>query len=331
MGRGDLQEARGHLRLAVVAVRVGDDHVVVADDRDHAIHDRQFHKLADELGARCVVWIHSHGRVAEHRLGTRRRDGGKLPRLIAFAIADRILHVIEVPVHVLHLDFVVRQCGLADRVPVDQALAAVDQAVLEELEERLTHRLGALVIHRESLPVPVTAAAHLFELLGDLGLVFVFPRGDLADELPSAVFAFEFLLLVLLQRGLAFLLEAFVDDSLGRDARVVGAGHPERVEAAHAVDAREHILQRVVQRVAQVQRSGDVRRGDHDRVRLAVCIRRSGVGLGLEVLLEDGRLDLGRVVGRRQFGGFRLRLSRHGGSFRAAGLTAGSRSFGSKK
>ncbi len=60
------------------------------------------------------------------------------------------------------------------------------------------------------------------------------------------------------------------DDRLRGDAGVVGAGHPERVEALHPLHANQDVLQRVVQGVAQVQRAGHVGRRNHDRKGLAV-------------------------------------------------------------
>ena len=59
-----------------------------------------------------------------------------------------------------------------------------------------------------------------------------------------------------------------LDHHLGGDAGVVGAGQPQRRLAAHALEADQHVLQGVVQRVADVQRAGDVRRRDDDRERL---------------------------------------------------------------
>ena len=63
-----------------------------------------------------------------------------------------------------------------------------------------------------------------------------------------------------------FLQQPPLHDRLSGDARVVGAGHPEDFEPLHPLAAAEDVLQRVVQRVPQVQRTGDVRRGDDDRV-----------------------------------------------------------------
>jgi hypothetical protein len=54
-------------------------------------------------------------------------------------------------------------------------------------------------------------------------------------------------------------------DVLRGDAGVIRAGDPEHVAPLHPAPAREDVLQRVVQRVADVQEARDVRRRDHDR------------------------------------------------------------------
>jgi hypothetical protein len=101
--------------------------------------------------------------------------------------------------------------------------------------------------------------------------------------------------------GLALLLELPLDHVLGRDARVVGAGHPERVVAVHPLVADQDVLQRVVERVAQMKRAGDVRRRDDDAVGL---LRRGRVGVEVAPLFPDGvpvRLDARRIVAVRDF------------------------------
>ena len=64
--------------------------------------------------------------------------------------------------------------------------------------------------------------------------------------------------------GLLALHQLALDHHLGGDAGMVGARLPQHVAAAHALEAAQHVLQRVVERVAHVQRAGDVRRRDHD-------------------------------------------------------------------
>jgi hypothetical protein len=49
---------------------------------------------------------------------------------------------------------------------------------------------------------------------------------------------------------------------------MIGAGLPQHVAAAHALEASEHVLEGVVERMAHMQRAGDVGRRDDDAIRL---------------------------------------------------------------
>ncbi len=93
------------------------------------------------------------------------------------------------------------------------------------------------------------------------------------------------------------LASSLLDLRLGRDAGVVGAEDPLRPLAAHAGVADQRVLDRAVERVPHVQRAGDVRRRDRDRV----VLRRRALGLGVEATgfepaREDARLALTGVV-----------------------------------
>ena len=166
-----------------------------------------------------------------------------------------------------HFNFVIRQGGERDGIPVHQPFAAVDQSILEEAEERLADGGGAHFIHREAGAVPIAGAAHRLELFDDRGFVLVLPLLHGGDELfPAKGHPF-----------LALLQEAFFHDGLGGDAGMIRPGHPQRVATAHPVIANQTILERVVQGVPQVQRGRDIRRGNDDAVRLGVAPR-----LGME-------------------------------------------------
>ena len=62
----------------------------------------------------------------------------------------------------------------------------------------------------------------------------------------------------------ALLLQLALHHDLRGDAGMVGAGHPQRVEAAHPVVARQAVHDGLVERVPHVQRAGDVRRRQLD-------------------------------------------------------------------
>ena len=130
-----------------------------------------------------------------------------------------------------------------------------------------------LELHNEPLPLaaPFRIAGHVFE------------------SMPATV--------VTLHDGVhAGRGEAALNHVLRRDARVVGAGLPERLAPLHSPPADDYVLDRVVQAVSHVQDGRDVGRGDDDGVRLPI-----GVGAGAEeaLLLPPGverSLGFGRRV-----------------------------------
>src|ERR1700741_3990236 len=138
---------------------------------------------------------------------------------------------------------------------------------------------------------PVAGGAEPLELADDGAARLLLPLPDPGDEgLPPEVLL-----------GLALLLELPLDHVLRRDARVVGARHPERVVAVHPLVADQDVLERVVERVAEVERAGHVGRRDDDAVGLLRGVR---VSVEVAALLPDGvpvRLDARRIVGVGDF------------------------------
>ena len=90
---------------------------------------------------------------------------------------------------------------------------------------------------------------------------------------------------------LLLLHELALDNDLRRDAGVIGARLPEHVPPAHALEARQDILQRVVERMAHMQRAGDVgRRDDHGiGLRLRVFVKRSARAKGFRLFPDFER------------------------------------------
>ena len=155
---------------------------------------------------------------------------------------------------VLVLGLVVGDGGAAARAPVDDALAAVDEAVVVPVAEDLAHGAGELGAHRELLVGEVDRAAHALDL-GDDGAAV------LARPVPTGV---EELLAADLEAGDALALELLVHLGLRGDARVVSAQDPAGRAAAHASVAHVGVLDGVVHRVAHVQDARHVGRWDDD-------------------------------------------------------------------
>ena len=176
--------------------------------------------------------------------------------------------------------------------PRDQVFGAVDQPLAVEPHEDLAHGARQARVQREALALPVARDAERLELLDDARAVPGLPLPDLVDEVLAAEVV----------AGQAALGEILLDHHLRRDAGVIGAGHPQHVEAEQALVAREHVLERVVERVAEVQRTGHVRRRDHHREARRVAVFAGAEEAPLEPRAIETRLDGLRI---ESFGEFR--------------------------
>ena len=135
-------------------------------------------------------------------------------------------------------------------IPVDQALVFVDEAGAIKLDENLRHRARKAFVHGEALARPVAGCAEPLELADDGAAGFRLPFPDPLDERLAAEFA---------AAGLLALHQLALDHGLRGDAGVIGARLPQHVLAAHALEPAEDVLQGVVERMAHMQRAGDVR------------------------------------------------------------------------
>jgi hypothetical protein len=263
--RGDLDAAG-----AEVLVDIG-----VGDDRNLALGQRQLQPLADQRGVTLVFRMHGHGDVAEHGFRTRRRDH-QLARTISQRIRDRP----QLAVFFLADDFQIGNRGQQHRIPVHEPLAAIDQALRMQLHEGFDDRFRQAFVHREAFARPVAGHAHAPHLATDRAAGFFLPLPHAFDEL----FAAERV------AGLALAFEQTRHHHLGRDAGVVGAELPQRALAAHALVTDQRVHDGVLERVAHVQGAGHVRRRQHDRVRLALALRReAAAGFPLRI---PARLDV---------------------------------------
>ena len=106
---------RGHLDRAGAEADLA---VLIAHDRDLAVHDRQDAGLADEVLEFLVLGVDGDAGVAHHGLGARRRDND-----VAAAIAERIADIPEMAGLVNVFDLRVGERRHAVRAPVDNAAA----------------------------------------------------------------------------------------------------------------------------------------------------------------------------------------------------------------
>ena len=230
---------------ALFRIRIG-----VGNDRNTAADQRQDRGLADQVLQPLVVGMHRDRDVAQHGLGPRRRHDDEF-----VAAFDRIS---DVPEAALGLDLhhlEIGNGGLEFRVPVDQPLVLVDQAVAVQRDEHFHDRARQAFVHGEALARPVAGRAEPLELADDGAAGFRLPVPHPLDEGLAAHRP---------ARRLLMLHQLALDHRLGGDAGVIGARLPQHVTPSHALEPAQDVLQRVVQRVAHVQRAGHVGRRDDD-------------------------------------------------------------------
>ena len=160
VGGGDLHDASSEILL----------HIGIGHDRNLTANQRQDQRFADDILITLVLRVHRDGGIAQHRLGTGRRQ-----LQIAGAVLEGIAQVPEMTRLLLKFHLRVRNGGLAVRAPVDDALAAIDQALLIQTDKDLAHGLRAALVEREALPLPIAGGAELFQLLHDASAVLALP------------------------------------------------------------------------------------------------------------------------------------------------------------
>ena len=277
VGRRDLDRAGAEFR---VDRRVGHDRELPAVERVPDLPP-------DQVTVPFVVRMDGHARVAEHGLDPR---GGAID--VAGAVGEVVAERNQLALHVPVLQLRVgERCGVPG-APVDDPLAPVDQALVVQPDEGHPHGVSQPLVHCEAHALPVAGVAHGLHLLDDPAAVLLLPLPDPLDEgLPPDLAPFQ-----PLPRQFA------LHHDLGRDAGVVGAREPQGLVALHPLAPDRDVLQQLLEGVADVERPGDVRRGQDDAERLLPAVRR---GVEVAASLPFGvpaRLDLGGLVCPRHVG-----------------------------
>ena len=254
----------------------------ILKDGDLAVDDGKLDGLAHEGGLLGILRRDGNARVAEHGLGARGGDDDVV--LAVDRLGQRVAQVPQMALLVLVLGLVVRDSGGAVGAPVDDALTAIDQAVMVPVAEDLAHGLGVVLVHSKALVIEVDGAAHALDLLDDDAAVLVGPIPASVDKLVAAD----------LQAADALTLELLVDLSLRGDTGVVGTQHPARGLAAHAGHTDDGVLDGVVGGVTHVEFAGHVgrRNGDGAVAHALTAL----VVAAVEPLLQDRRLIGRRIV-----------------------------------
>jgi len=258
--------SRSYLDCAGAEVHV--DQLVVSDEHKLAVDERVLQAAAVHVLVPGILRMDRDSDVAQHGLGTCGSHHNLLVRTDKLVRkgpddAEHICLVLGVTrhgdasacldVHIVDLD--IRDARAKRAAPVGQSNVAIDQAILVELDEGRSDCGNALFVESEDLAGPVEGATQAPQLVGNvaMALLLVLPHA-LEEGLSAHV----------VPRQLLLFGELLLDDDLRRNASVVGAGDPERVVSAHAMPARQQILNSDRQCVPNVQRASHVRRRQAD-------------------------------------------------------------------
>ena len=257
-------------------------------DRDLDVGQRDSYFPALQLGVLLVLRVENQTDVAKHRLGARSRHCHVAP------LADQLIaNMEELAIPIVELGFFIGQRGETSGAPVDHTMPAVHQPVVIQLDEHAAHGQRIVVVKGEPCAGPVARCANGLELIEDLAarLIYVFPHTLNERVAPEILTSF------------AFRSDGSLNYVLGGDTRVVGTRQPKRLAPPHALEADEHVLQRVIQAVPHVQHVCHVWRRNHDHIRLFVRrpIRRKHAGFHPPVVnrgLDCRRIELRGQCGR---------------------------------
>src|SRR5271166_1117785 len=256
--------------------------VLVRNDRNEPVGERQANRFSDEIGKTRITRMNSDTGIAQHGFGPSRgyddEPAGKL--------GERIADVPQRAFGFAALDFEIRDHGVHYRVPVDEPLVTINEAFAIELDEDASHRRREARVHREAFAAPIRRDTEPAQLMDDGAARLLFPFPDARDEPRAAEIMFR----------LALVGELIANHNLGSNAGVIGAGLPQHVATPHALIADQHILQRKVQSVPNMKATGNVWGRHHDGVGPPVAVGIGGKTTGTLPQRIAARLYGGRMI-----------------------------------
>lgn len=248
----------------------------ILNDGDASTVEGMDEELAVQMLVARILGVDGNGGVTQHGFETSRGDGNLLIGILN-GVRERcegaklvtslgILRVALVSldlkirpslqIDVVHLN--VRNGRLESTGPVAQSIGTVQQTGLVELIEGLNDGLAAHVVHGESLPRPVDTATQRSELGGNAIAILLLPLPNLLHKLLSAKIVTVLSIL---------LHEHLLHNGLGGNTSMVSTRHVQSGMALHPMPSGQRILHGSRQRMAQMERSGNIGRGDdHDEL-----------------------------------------------------------------
>ena len=225
--------------------------VFITHDRYFATHSGDNDRLSNEVLVARIFGIHGNAGVTKHSLRAccRHRDGIALIRRI-------ITHMPEVAVLFLIFHLGIGQRSFAVRAPINDAITAINQALVIETHKYLRHSLAAAFIHGKAFPLPIARRTKVAKLLYDGGAVFVPPSpGALQEAITSNI----------LFRDPLF-CHLFDNLDLSCNRGMIRARHPECFISAHALISNKNILQCFIDGMPHMQPTSDVRRRNNNGI-----------------------------------------------------------------
>ncbi|MBA7643149.1 hypothetical protein ES703_50863 [subsurface metagenome] len=124
----NFQKAGRKSRLFILAIRVGQNDMLIGHDGDDATYNWKPHLFTNQIFSTLVCRVHRNSRIAKHCLRPGRGDGNILNPFTGCInrFNKWIPQIPEMSLHQLVFDFIVGQYCLRSRVPVDKPFASID-------------------------------------------------------------------------------------------------------------------------------------------------------------------------------------------------------------
>ena len=121
--------------------------------------------LPNKVRVAFVFRVYGDSRIAQHGFGSCCGDDQVILAVQGFRpICQWVAEVPQVALFFVVLYFEVGNRGAEDRVPVDQPLATINQAFVEQSYKYLLYGGGVAFVHREALSRPVNTGSHAADL-----------------------------------------------------------------------------------------------------------------------------------------------------------------------
>ena len=227
-------------------------YIFIGNDGNFLIQHGNNTGFAYQMLISFILGMNGNGSIAQHSFGS----CGSQSQLF-IGTNDGIIDVVEIACHIHMFHFRIGNGGLTFGTPVDDLFATVDIAFFIQTNKGFQNGVGTAFVHGEAHTVPVAGAAQLAKLFQDDAAVFFFPcPGPFQEAFPAHVFFCK-----------AFGSHFLHDFQLCGDGCMVDAGHPQSIVASHSLPSDQDILHGVIQGMAHVQLTRDVRRGHYDAKR----------------------------------------------------------------